>query len=452
MPEIAIKPDEIKTRAYKSEKELNNTQFRIKEKLKKYSGNSESNYRTLVNFHAIYSTVREKLSAVTAKDYRESVSNYLSAFSMHVGASIEQKQFEKNSQNNFYYFKNGFFQNNSIDFNELHPLPINKTISSYSSFLDMPKMNLDQLTAEFYRWVYEESLKIKNKKDYKDISNLLLNNPVKINNLIFNGFYQEELPNEIEKTDFDSIGGYSEIKKIFLDLGRRMQNINQYQKYALFEDIIPRGILLYGPPGNGKTTFEKAFCSTFSPKYKIINASEIRTKFVNESANLLANEIEKAREFIESGCRYYVLVIDEIEELARLRGSTNDTETDKMVNVFNNSMDGLKKVNGLLILGSTNHIELMDNAVLSRFDSKIYFGLPDFEARKSIFENILKKKTKNLETKIGDVDYDFLAKQTEKLSCREINDLLKKSISYKADRIILLSESPVITTKDIFLK
>ena len=129
MAEIAIKPDEIKIRSYKSEKELNNTQFRIKEKLKKYSGNSESNYKTLVNFHATYSTIREKLSNITAKDYKESVSNYLSAFSMYIGASVEQKQFEKNSQNNFYYFKNGFFQGNSIDFNEMHPLVMNKTIS-----------------------------------------------------------------------------------------------------------------------------------------------------------------------------------------------------------------------------------------------------------------------------------------------------------------------------------
>jgi len=447
MPEILISSDQLRARSYRSEKELNSANFRIRDKLNRYQGSKETVYNTLVKYHATYNLVRENLVALLGKEYRETISHYLSAFSMYVGSSFGYKILKSNN-NNFYYAEKGFFKSDKIDFTELHPAPLNKTLSIYSSFLGM-KIDLEILTSEFYSWINSESLKMKDKKDYKTVSDFLIKTPVKIENLVFNGFYSEE-QNVIAETTFDSIGGYEKIKKFFFDIGRRLQNLERYSRYAHAEDIIPKGILIYGPPGTGKTTFEKAFCSTFNLKYKIITGPEVRTKFVNESANLLSNEMEKAREFIESGCcKCYAILIDEIEEFTRARGSTNDIETDKIVNVFNTIMDGLKKIDGLIIIGSTNNISLIDEAVLSRFDYKIKIENPDFEARKKVFEAQLKNKTKGLETKLGEIDYSLLANETNNFSCRDITYAIKNAISEKADRIILLSEPPIITTEDI---
>lgn len=139
----------------------------------------------------------------------------------------------------------------------------------------------------------------------------------------------------------------------------------------------PRGILMYGPPGNGKTMIAKAIANHYGLNFYCRNASEFITKYVGESEKNIRELFETARKNKPS-----IIFLDEVDSIGRMRG-TSDSHSDKIVNELLTTMDGFADNDGVYILAATNRLELLDKAFIrpGRFDKKIEIPNPDYNTR-----------------------------------------------------------------------
>lgn len=149
-----------------------------------------------------------------------------------------------------------------------------------------------------------------------------------------------------------------------------------YQKIALRVmphrvNVLPRGVLLYGPPGCGKTWSMKVIASEAGLPVVVLPCDAVLSKWYGESENRLASVFGLCRE-----AGRMIMLIDELDALARHRSESHET-TARMVSILLSEMDGLAESSQVLLVGSANNVESIDRAVLDRFDLKIEFGLPD---------------------------------------------------------------------------
>jgi len=168
-----------------------------------------------------------------------------------------------------------------------------------------------------------------------------------------------------------------------------------FYPYALDKDLLKdlghvrvRGVLLYGPPGCGKTLIAKQLASFLHcPEPKKVNGPELLSKYVGESERLLRELFAEADADPD---QVHVIIMDELDSMFKVRGSTSDGTGvgDSMVNQFLTMMDGLQERNSAIVFGLTNRRELIDPALLrpGRFEVQLRIGLPDEEARLEILE------------------------------------------------------------------
>ncbi len=210
----------------------------------------------------------------------------------------------------------------------------------------------------------------------------------------------------IEKPNvrWEDIGGLEDVKQ---ELKEVVEWPLKYQK--LFEHMkarIPKGILLYGPPGCGKTLLAKAVATETEANFISVKGPEFLSKWVGESERAVREIFRKARQ--ASPC---IIFIDEIDAVAPQRGrdlSTNVTE--RVVSQMLTEMDGLEALHKVVVIAATNRPDILDPALLrpGRFDRLIYVGLPDKKARLEIFK--VHTRGKPL---AEDVDLEKLAEKTE---------------------------------------
>ncbi|MDR2408961.1 MAG: AAA family ATPase [Bacteroidales bacterium] len=212
---------------------------------------------------------------------------------------------------------------------------------------------------------------------------------------------------------FDAIAGMQELKStIKLDV---IDALNEKEKYAEYGLTIPNGILLYGPPGCGKTFFAEKMAEEIGFNFYQIKPSDIQSKWVNATQENIKNLFDEARENAPS-----IIFIDELDALVpnRDNASVNHMNT-SAVNEFlaqmNNSGD-----DNVFVIGATNKPNSIDPAILraGRMDKKIYIPVPDFEARVALFNLYLSKRP----TEIG-IDKDILAKRTENYASVDIKNI-----------------------------
>lgn len=149
-----------------------------------------------------------------------------------------------------------------------------------------------------------------------------------------------------------------------------------YQKIALHimphcVKVLPRGVLLYGPPGCGKTWSMRVIAGEAGLPVVVLPCDAVLTKWYGESEKRLASLFAQCR-----AAGRMILLIDEVDALARHRSESHEA-TARLVSVLLSEMDGLMESADILLVGSANNLESMDRAVLDRFDLKIEFGLPD---------------------------------------------------------------------------
>jgi len=183
----------------------------------------------------------------------------------------------------------------------------------------------------------------------------------------------------------------------------------------------PKGILLYGPPGTGKTLLAKAVATESEANFVSIKGPEVFSKWVGESERAVRELFRKARQVAPS-----IIFIDEIDALAPMRGlvSTDSGVTERVVSQLLTEIDGLERLEGVVVIAATNRPDIIDPALLrpGRFDRLIYVPPPDEKARLEI----LKVHTRNMPL-AEDVDLLEIAKKTEGYTGADIEVLVREA-------------------------
>jgi len=183
----------------------------------------------------------------------------------------------------------------------------------------------------------------------------------------------------------------------------------------------PKGILLYGPPGTGKTLLAKAVATESEANFVSIKGPEVFSKWVGESERAVRELFRKARQVAPS-----IIFIDEIDALAPMRGlvSTDSGVTERVVSQLLTEIDGLERLEGVVVIAATNRPDIIDPALLrpGRFDRLIYVPPPDEKARLEI----LKVHTRRMPL-AEDVDLLEIAKKTEGYTGADIEVLVREA-------------------------
>ncbi|MEK6972238.1 MAG: CDC48 family AAA ATPase, partial [Thermoproteota archaeon] len=188
----------------------------------------------------------------------------------------------------------------------------------------------------------------------------------------------------IENPDvkWDEVGGLVDVK-------RELQEAVEWpMKYPmLYEKLghkMPRGILLHGPSGTGKTLLAKAVATESEANFVSVRGPELLSKWVGESERGIREIFRRARQ--ASPC---IIFFDEIDSIAPIRGAGGETAvTERVVSQLLTELDGMENLRGVVVLGATNRADMIDPALLrpGRFDKIIQIPMPDKESRKSILE------------------------------------------------------------------
>lgn len=207
-------------------------------------------------------------------------------------------------------------------------------------------------------------------------------------------------------------------------------------------------MLLHGPPGTGKTLLARQIGKMLnSVEPIIVNGPEILNKYVGESEqNVRKLFLPAEEEYKQEGeaSRLHMIIFDELDAICKQRGSKNDGTGvgDSVVNQLLSKMDGVDQLNNILIIGMTNRIDLIDDALLrpGRLEVHIEIGLPDKEGRKQILNvHTASMRKNNLLEK--DVDLDEIAELTKNYSGAEIFGLCKSAASFSFNKHVKLGAS-----------
>lgn len=194
------------------------------------------------------------------------------------------------------------------------------------------------------------------------------------------------------------IGGYSRVKQRLreeiLDILKQRDLADNADQIAQLEDLIPRGMIFWGPPGTGKTYFAKAIATAIGAAITVVSGPELKSKWVGESEENLRQLFHKARQSAPS-----VIVFDELDSFATARGTYAGSGVEhSMVNQLLTEMDGFHKEELVFVIGTTNFVESLDPALLrpGRFEFHLHIPHPDPADRRSILEIYNRKLKLNM--------------------------------------------------------
>jgi len=190
---------------------------------------------------------------------------------------------------------------------------------------------------------------------------------------------------EVPNVCFDDIGGYNEVKQMLAKALNLITGQYDLPNEELRRELIPRGFIFYGPPGTGKTLFAKAIANMLNATIQVVSGPEVMDMYVGESERKIREFFAEARRNAPS-----VLVFDEFDAIATKRSGREDGGNragNAVVAQMLTEMDGFRPDVPMLVIGTTNRLELIDEALLrpSRFQA-IPIGLPDEVARRAITE------------------------------------------------------------------
>ena len=231
---------------------------------------------------------------------------------------------------------------------------------------------------------------------------------------------------------FDDIAGIKEVKDDLLEIIDYLKFPKKYKDKGI---ALPKGILLVGPPGVGKTMIAKAIANEAKVPFFYQSGSSFAQIYVGVGAKRVRELFYQAKKQSPS-----IIFIDEIDAVGKARGEHRNDERETTLNQLLTEMDGFVDSSGVIVVGATNRVEILDSALLrsGRFDRRIYIDLPDFEERKKIIELYLRGKNHT-------VDIAEVAKQSVGFSGAALASLVNE-----ASLNALRRDSSVITNEDFF--
>ncbi len=221
-----------------------------------------------------------------------------------------------------------------------------------------------------------------------------------------------------DKITFKDVAGLDEEKSEMMEIVEFLKNPEQYTKMGA---KTPRGVLLCGKPGTGKTLIAKAIAGEANVPFISMSGSEFVEMFAGLGASRVRKLFERAKKI--SPC---IIFIDEIDAIGSRRASNNgaDSENNQTLNQLLVEMDGFDSDQSIIVIAATNRPEMLDEALLrpGRFDRTITIGLPDIRGR----EEILKIHSKNKKI-ADDVDFKSIAGDTAGFTGAELENILNEA-------------------------
>ena len=235
---------------------------------------------------------------------------------------------------------------------------------------------------------------------------------------------------------FADVAGEDEAKENLQEIVNYLHDPKQYEEIGA---SMPKGILLVGPPGTGKTMLAKAVAGESNVPFFSISGSEFVEMFVGMGASKVRDLFKQAKE--KAPC---IVFIDEIDAIGQKRNSGQfggNDEREQTLNQLLVEMDGFEANDGVIVMAATNRADILDKALLrpGRFDRQVYVGLPDVKGR----EEILKVHTKN-KPLAPDVSLRVIAQRTAGFAGADLENLVNEAALLAARR-----SRKAITMEDI---
>ncbi|HEY5735799.1 MAG TPA: CDC48 family AAA ATPase [Nitrosopumilus sp.] len=259
-----------------------------------------------------------------------------------------------------------------------------------------------------------------------------------------------EVQVQIPNVSWDDVGGLDALKE---ELKEAVEWPIKYKDAYDYVDVeSPKGILLHGPPGTGKTMIAKALAKMTESNFISIKGPELLSKWVGESEKGVREIFRKAR--LAAPC---IIFLDEVDALVPRRGSggSNSHVTENVVSQILTEIDGLEELHNVLIIGATNRLDIVDEALLrpGRFDRIIKVPNPDEKGRQHIFEIHTKKKPLASDVKISEIvklTDDFSGAEIAAVTNRAAIAALKRYVAGKSKNVkeIKITQQDLIDAVD----
>ena len=224
---------------------------------------------------------------------------------------------------------------------------------------------------------------------------------------------------EKNKKTFADVAGCDEEKE---ELAEIVEFLKDPKAYTAMGARIPKGVLLVGPPGAGKTLLAKAVAGEAGVQFLSISGSDFVELYVGVGAGRVRDLFEQAKKAAPA-----IIFIDEIDAVGRQRGSGlggGHDEREQTLNQLLVEMDGFGNNEGVIVMAATNRADILDNALLrpGRFDRQVYVGLPDIRGREAIL------KIHSRDKQLGDdVDLNSIAKGTPGFAGADLENLMNEA-------------------------
>ena len=259
-----------------------------------------------------------------------------------------------------------------------------------------------------------------------------------------------EVQVQIPNVSWDDVGGLDQLKE---ELREAVEWPIKHKEAFDYVDVeTPKGILLHGPPGTGKTMIAKALAKMTESNFISIKGPELLSKWVGESEKGVREIFRKARQ--AAPC---IIFLDEVDALVPRRGGGDSGShvTENVVSQILTEIDGLEELHDVLIIGATNRLDIVDEALLrpGRFDRIIEVPNPDVKGRKHIFEIHTKKKPLSSEvnmTKLVELTEGFSGAEIAAVANRAAITALKRYVKGKSQNVkdIRITHQDLVTSID----
>ena len=214
---------------------------------------------------------------------------------------------------------------------------------------------------------------------------------------------------------FKDIAGIKEIKE---ELEEIVDFLNEPQKYLQYGVKLPKGVLLVGPPGVGKTLIARAVAGEADVPFFYQSGASFVHIYVGMGAKKVRELFAKAKQSAPA-----IIFIDEIDAVGKMRSGKSNDERESTLNELLTQMDGFDGDSGVIVIAATNKIEVLDDALLraGRFDRRVHVGLPNIEDRKKILELYLNGKN-------HEINIERLTNETAGFSSAALATLINEAL------------------------